>query len=223
MAKLRLPAHVIAAAGSTLGLTYRRSRYGPICYPKQHTRRFRTNSQRITQRYFADAAHHWHDNLTDAQRQAWNRFARNCPPPLDKLHPIPTSGYNAFISFNALPHRFYLAILDDPPPVPARSQPLYNAISWSPSPNYLVINWATTPLLAGEHALIYCSHPLTPSKINPRTWTLWRTSDYGPQSGSRVYYRSPALPSGFTYRIAVTRYSNLYLPSVPQVVFLPKP
>lgn len=204
MAKFRPAQNAEHIVGSVGGVTFKRSRYGYVCYAKPHPTRHRSVNQRYRTRWFSILAHRWRNTLTAAQRNAWNTILAQDVLPYRTRRLSPNPGYNAFLQHNLFRLFATKAVEDDAPPVAITSP----SPSWWPTftnNSRIQINFVGDPLLVNQTAVIMLSHPFSPGVLNPRTWQkqVWRT--HGPQAGWRFYDITPPIFPGSQVRISMWR------------------
>lgn len=205
--------------GSLGGLTFKMSRYGPVLYPRtyrpprarQETRDFRQDFS-----YLADL---WHNTLTIAQRNAWNRHSAPSPWSRHLARPQTLSGYQCYIQHNLLRQRIAIPLFTLPPADHSRAPIPWQTII-SQAPNKVPISWSNPPIAADQDAIVTISWPFYDSQVHPRVWARQTYHTHGPKVGWETYRIDPPYLRPSWVEVRATLLDDNHLNSLPYVYHL---
>lgn len=219
MAKFLAPAHIADVRGKLGGLIFKMSRYGLVAYPRTYRPPRDTTVTRLFKTDFSYLADQWHNSLTIAQREAWNRHSAPSPWSRHLSRPQTLSGYQCYIQHNLLRRRIRVPLFTIPPVSRGRAKIPENEII-SQVPNKVPIAWSHTQILADQDAYVTISWPFYDSQLHPRVWARQTYHTHGPKIGWETYrINQPYLRPSWV-EVRATLLDDNLLNSLPYVFHL---
>lgn len=214
MAVLTLSGIATSIHGSVGGTTFKRHRGGFSVCTKPHPEIKSAKPTRPQILNLSQIAAAWR-GLSTAARDAWTRALKSYieteGPDVHAQFPAP---YVLFQFYNLARTRCGLAIVSAAPTSFGNSKPLAPQLSYSPYWQ-IIFMYNTDPVLSGEYALEYVSHPIPANQKNPRTWNWIAFGFLGPYSGYSYLSLPNAVQPGTTLRVSTVRIQANRLPSPP--------
>jgi hypothetical protein len=195
VARLLSPPAVASISGSIGGLTYKRSRWGTVVYQKPHRRPRNTLRPQAARRVFSFFADRWHNTLTPAQRDAWNRYAQLEVLPYETPRTTHMTGYNAYLQ-QSIPWFFHEPWWSDDPPPVAHTLPPPPWWPYFQDRTHIVVRYQYDPLVPRQAGWIELTTPFPQSALSPRFWVVENWHDFSPINYPRVYTITTPLHPG---------------------------